>query len=62
MNNLSFVFILMFVGQLCFAQNIKKIDSLKLELNQATNDTTRVLIYERLMNNSHSYNMRIEYG
>ena len=62
MRILSFTIILILASQFCFAQNNQRLDSLKSALTNTTNDTLRVLIYEKLTNNEPDYKKRVEFG
>ena len=52
---------LFFVSCFCFGQN-RQIDSLKNELSKAKSDTTKVLIYEKLIGTAPNDKAAIEYG
>ena len=61
MKTLRFIILLLLCCHFCLGQN-KQIDSLKIELSKAQTDTTKVLIYEKLMHVAPDDKAGIEYG
>ncbi len=61
MKTLRFIILLLLCYHFSLGQN-KQIDSLKIELSKAQTDTTKVLIYEKLMHVAPDDKAAIEYG